>query len=258
MIKITVATCTYNAAKELPVTLESVLQQKYSEIEHLIIDGASKDSSLDLIQSYKCQNDEIQNGHEVKIISERDNGLYDAMNKALRNASGDYILFLNAGDTFHSAETLLMVADVCEQSDSLPGIVYGHTDIVDQERHFLRKRRLEPPAELHWTSFKNGMLVCHQAFFASTKLTENCHYNLRYKFSADFDWCIRLMKLSEERHMPLMNSNIVVADYLAGGMTKKNHRRSLWERFLIMSEHYGVMSAIGHPIYFIIRLLIRR
>ena len=258
MIQFTVATCTFNAAKELPATLESVLGQEYAEVEHLIIDGASKDDSLDLILKYKRQSDEALNGHDVRIISEPDRGLYDAMNKALGNATGDYILFLNAGDRFHSTDTLITIADVCEQSDTLPGVVYGHTDIVDAQGHFLRKRRLEPPSDLHWTSFRYGMLVCHQAFFASTKLTAACKYDTRYRFSSDFDWCIRLMRMAEEQRLPLVNSGTIIADYLEGGMTKKNHRRSLWERFRIMSEHYGFLSAIRNHLYFVLRAVIKR
>ncbi len=258
MIKFTIATCTYNASKELSVTLDSILEQTYEEVEHLIIDGASQDDSLNQIIHYKTRNDAIHNGHDVKIISEPDNGLYDAMNKALINATGDFILFLNAGDKLHSQETLTTLAEIGEQTDILPGVIYGYTNIVDSQGLFVRKRRLEPPKELNWTSFKQGMLVCHQAFIASTKLTTKCCYDLNYRFSADFDWCIRLMKLAEQKRMPLINSNIIVADYLEGGMTTKNHRKSLLERFKIMRIHYGLFSTIWYHLYFIVRLIIKR
>lgn len=258
MIKITIATCTYNAAQELPATLESVKRQKYREVEHLIVDGASKDDSLDILLRYKSQNDAMENSMDVKIISEPDNGLYEAMNKALCRATGDYILFLNSGDRLHDDETLTRIAEIAEQSDVLPGVIYGNTNIIDQNGTFLRKRRLEPPAELHWTSFKHGMLICHQAFFASTKLTLKCKYNLSYRFSADYDWCIRLMKESEQRGLPMVNSNIVVADYLEGGMTKKNHRKSLIERFKIMSSHYGFLLTLWYHAYFVLRLIFKK
>jgi len=258
MVKFTIATCTYNAAQELPATLESVRGQKYRDVEHLIVDGASKDDSLNILLRYKSQNDAMENCLDVKIISEPDNGLYEAMNKALRHATGDYILFLNSGDRLHDEETLTRIAEIAEQSDVMPGVIYGFTNIVDHSGSFVRKRRLEPPAELHWTSFKSGMLVCHQAFFASTKLTPQCMYNLSYRFSADYDWCIRIMKESDRQGLPLANSNIVVADYLEGGMTKRNHRKSLIERFKIMSVHYGLLSTIWHHAYFVIRLIFKK
>lgn len=258
MITFTIITCTYNAARELPRTLNSVLEQTYADVEHLIVDGASKDNSLQLLEDYKTNSDASDNGHCVRIISEPDKGLYDAMNKALRLATGDYVLFLNAGDVFHTAKTLSVVADAGEQCDVLPAVIYGHTNVVDEEGNFIRRRRLEPPVSLTWKSFKKGMLVCHQAFFAARKLTESCEYDMQYRFSADFDWCIRLMKMAEQKRMPLVNTNIVVADFLDGGMTSKNHRKSLWERFNIMSKHYGLFSTVCYHAYFVVRSVFKK
>ena len=92
MIRISIVTITYNAARTLQRTLDSVCRQTYPHIEHLIIDGASKDDTLRIAQQYKATSP-----HEVIIQSEPDNGLYDAMNKGLQKATGDYIVFLNAG-----------------------------------------------------------------------------------------------------------------------------------------------------------------
>ena len=254
MIRFTIATCTYNAESDLPPTLSSVLEQDYESIEHLIIDGASKDKSLQILSDYQEENDR-QKRHLVRIISEPDSGLYYAMNKALREAKGDYILFLNAGDRFHAANTLTLVAKTAEGENVLPGVIYGNTDIVDAKGHFLHPRHLQPPERLTWKSFRKGMLVCHQAFFASIQLTKDCPYNLGYRFSADYDWCIRIMKLAEEKGLPLTNVHAVIADYKEGGMTIKNHRKSLLERLRIMSNHYGVFQTVFLHIYFIFRSL---
>ena len=99
MITFSIVTITYNAQKVLQPTLNSVLQQDYPHIEHLIIDGASTDDTLRIAEDYKKLSDENDNGHEIKITSEPDDGIYFAMNKALNKAQGDYIVFLNAGDS---------------------------------------------------------------------------------------------------------------------------------------------------------------
>lgn len=253
MIKISVITCTYNAARELQRTVDSVLEQSYAKVEHLIIDGQSKDATLDIARRYKNESDEAGQGHEVVLLSESDNGLYDAMNKALRMATGDYLVYLNAGDIFPSENTLEMVADSVGEDETLPAVLYGDTDIVDDEGRFLRHRRLAPPKHLTWRSFRQGMLVCHQAFYARTDIARQNPYDLTYRFSADVDWCIRVMKEAERQNLALRYVNEVVCHYLDGGMTVKNHRASLKERFHIMCCHYGWLSTIIMHAWFAIR-----
>ncbi|MDO4950545.1 MAG: glycosyltransferase, partial [Bacteroidales bacterium] len=141
---------------------------------------------------------------------------------------------------------------------TVPAVIYGDTDIVDDEGRFLRKRHLRPPRQLTWQSFKDGMLVCHQAFFARTDIARQNLYNLRYRFSADYDWCIRVMKQGHALGLPMVNADIVVADYLDGGMTVKNHRRSLMERLRIMAAHYGWLTALARHAGFVFRALKRR
>ena len=106
MITFSVVTITYNAEDVLQPTLDSVLMQDYVHVEHLIIDGASTDNTVSIAEAYKRQSDEAENGHVVKIKSEPDGGLYFAMNKGLQQATGDYVVFLNAGDRFPAPETL--------------------------------------------------------------------------------------------------------------------------------------------------------
>lgn len=256
MIKITVATVTWNAAAVLQRTLDSVAEQDYPHVQHVVVDGNSTDNTLTLLRQYQeRESTEEAERHEIVVLSELDKGLYDAMNKAIDLAEGDYILFLNAGDRFHSHRVLSQVAAAAEGE---PAVIYGDTDIVDDEGRFLRKRHLRPPKNLTWKSFKHGMLVCHQAFFARTDIAKNNPYNLKYRFSADYDWCIRVMKEGQALNLPMVNADIVVADYLDGGMTVKNHRRSLMERLRVMASHYGWITAIGMHISFVFRALKRR
>lgn len=255
MIKFTIVTCTFNAEHELQRTLDSVFHQSYADVEHLILDGLSHDRSVEMAQTYRQRSDEARTGHEVVVCSERDSGLYDAMNKGIAKATGDYIVFLNAGDTFPSEATLEHIAHSIGDGEALPGVIYGDTNIVNDEGRFLRHRRLQPPTKLTWRSFRNGMLVCHQAFYALTTLAKDNPYNLNYRFSADVDWCIRVMKEAERRHLMLKNVDEVVVNYLDGGMTEKNHRASLRERFSVMRRHYGLPLTLIMHVWFAVRQL---
>jgi len=262
MIRFTVVTITYNAEAVLQRTLDSVFAQTYKGVEHLIIDGASKDRTLALVEAYKQKSDESETEHKVIIQSEPDHGIYDAMNKGLTQASGDYIVFMNAGDSFPQADTLEQVVHRCKLTElptaELPGVLYGNTDVVDGDGHYLHPRRLQPPVKLTWRSFRQGMLVCHQAFYARTDIAKNLQYDTRYRFSADVDWCIRVMRETERMGLPLYNIGIVVANYLDEGATTKNHKASLRERYLVMQRHYGVVQTFLLHCWFVVRAIVRR
>ncbi len=257
-LKITIATVTYNAGSLIARTIASVEEQDYPFVEHLVIDGNSHDDTLTQIHHYQERNSIAAVQHEVRCLSEPDEGLYDAMNKALREATGDYILFLNAGDTLHSPQTLSAIARVAKQN-KMPAVVYGDTDLYNLNGQFVRHRRLAPPPNLTWRSFKNGMLVCHQAFCARLTIARKHPYNLNYRFSADFDWCIRIMRQAARERASLVPVGDVVAHYLDDeGMTKKNHKASLSERFRIMSHHYGLVPTTLRHLWFIVRLKLKK
>jgi len=254
-----IITCTFQAEKEIQRTLESVAQQTYPHVEHVLVDGASRDQTTTLIEAYvAAQRTQPETLHRTVYRSEPDKGLYDAMNKGLQRATGDYVLFLNAGDTFPQTDTLEQVAGAVGEGEMLPGVLYGDTDIVDNTGHFLRHRRLMPPENLSWRDFKWGMLVCHQAFYARTDIAKQNLYDLHFKLSADVDWCIRVMKTAAQQHLPLRNVNAVIVNYLAGGLSIKNHRASLKERFRVMCQHYGFCTTAIFHIWFLIRSIMRK
>lgn len=236
--KFSIITVTYNAGKVLEDTIQSVISQTYHHWEYILIDGASKDNTMDIVNLYKSR---IHH-----IVSEPDKGLYDAMNKGMKLATGDYICFLNAGDCFYEDDTLLKMVHSID-GYKLPDILYGETAIVNAQGHFLHMRRLSVPEKLTWKSFKQGMRVCHQAFFVHHNLLEP--YNLDYRFSADFDWCIRMMKKATLLH----NTHQILIDYLDEGLTTKNHKASLMERYHIMCHYYGWFSTVLHHIWFVLR-----
>ena len=255
-MKVSIVTITWNAARTLQRTLDSVRQQTYANIEHWIIDGASTDDTLLIAQHYQQDS-----RHDVKIQSEPDKGLYDAMNKGLQKATGDYIVFLNAGDTLYAPDTIATVLHAAlthhpsaiKHQTSAPAVIYGDTAITDSEGHFLHLRQHRPPETLSWCSFKQGMLVCHQAFYARLDIARTIPYDLQYRHSADVDWCIRVMKEAARQQLPLANTHAILANFEEGGNTTQNHRASLKERFRVMARHYGLFTTIMLHFWFVIR-----
>lgn len=238
-----IITVCYNAAATIERTIVSVDEQTFGDYEHFIVDGKSSDSTLSIIESHP---DSRRNW-----VSERDGGIYDAMNKGMSKTSGDYLIFLNAGDKFHSPDTLAVIAEAIE-ANSRPGIVYGQTDIVDDEGRYLRPRHLSAPEKLTLRSFANGMLVCHQSFVALRRIASP--YSLKYRFSADYDWCIGCLQHSRH-NVGLIDT--VFTDYLDEGATTRNRRASLIERFRIMCFYYGTLPTIIRHFGFAFRAIAR-
>jgi glycosyltransferase involved in cell wall biosynthesis len=258
MIKFTIITCTFNAEHELQRTLDSVMEQSHANIEHLIIDGLSSDRTVAMAQAYMAKVYNLNVGLQVEVVSEKDRGLYDAMNKGIEMATGDYLVFLNAGDVFPAPDTLEHISNGLVEGEELPGVLYGNADIVDDEGFFIRHRRLQPPEKLSWRSFRQGMVVCHQSFYARTDLAKATPYHLKYRYSADVDWCIRIMKAAEKRGLVLKNIDDVLVNYLEGGMTAKNHWASLKERFHVMVSHFGLFTTIAMHLWFVVRSVFKR
>lgn len=239
---ISIITVTYNCNATLERTLQSIQTQTFTQFEHLIVDGASTDGTAQTAEAYKLHNPQL----DIVVRSEPDKGLYDAMNKGIRMARGEYIVFLNAGDKLHSQQALQQVA---AKAGEKVGVIYGETDIVDDAGTFLRHRRLSTPEQLTSRDFLRGMLVCHQSFYARRSLVQP--YDLQYRFSADFDWCIRVMKTCEQQGFGMVNTHIVLTDYLSEGMTTQHQRASLIERFHIMRRQYGLFAALQAHVYII-------
>lgn len=229
---ISIITVTYNAASTLRPTLESIKKQTFTDYEFLLMDGASTDDTLEIVNQADIKG--------ARVFSSPDKGLYYAMNKGLGEARGTYVMFLNAGDSFHSADTLEIIARAAELNNS-PGVIYGQTDIVDGSRQKIADRHLLAPEHLTLDSFKEGMMVCHQAFVALRRIAPL--FNTKFRYSADYDWCIQC--LQHARHT--VNTGVTLIDYLSEGISTANRRRSLVERFRIMSYYYGFWpTAVRH------------
>lgn len=223
---LSVITVVYNNVADIERTLLSVLNQTYKGIEYIVIDGGSTDGTVPIIEKYK---DRL-----TKFISEKDNGIYDAMNKGLILATGDYVLFMNSADEIYSADTIANVFATAPNAD----IYYGETEMIDASSKSLGQRRHKAPANFTWKSFKYGMSVSHQAIYIKRALVEP--YDPQYQLSADIDWILRAAKKAKT----IVNVNQYVAKYQVGGMSKLKHRQSLAERFDIMKRHYGLLPTI--------------
>ncbi len=237
-----IVTVTWNAATVIGPTLQSVREQTCIDYEYLVIDGASSDNTLQLVRDADIAG--------TRIYSEPDRGLYDAMNKAIARAEGQYLIWLNAGDRFASPASLARLA-VCAEGH--PGVIYGQTQLVDASGQVVGMRHLTAPKVLTADSFKQGMLVCHQAFVARRDLMPQ--YDLQYRFSADYDWCVRVLKASE-RNAYCGDEPII--SFLTDGLTDKYHKQSLMERYRIMCHHYGTLPTIVRHLGFIPRYLRRK
>lgn len=223
---LSVITIVYNNVKDIERTMLSVLNQTYPAIEYIIVDGLSTDGTLKIIQKYR---DKIG-----LLISEKDEGIYDAMNKGLAAATGDYVLFMNSGDEIYSPDTVAAIFATESDAD----IYYGETEMINAAGQSLGQRRHKTPGVFTLRSFRYGMSVSHQAIYVRRELAEP--FNRRYELSADIDWILNAVRKAKK----IVNVHQYVAKYLVGGMSKQKHRQSLAERFAIMRQNYGLLPTL--------------
>lgn len=240
--KLSIITVTYNAEQVLQKTIESVIEQSYENLEFLIIDGGSKDATTSIIKSYEK--------HINIWISEPDNGIYDAMNKGLALANGEYVWFINAGDkpfNKHTAKEIMMLA-INQNAD----VIYGDTILINEKDENLGMRHGKTPDELKYTSFKHGMNVCHQAFICRKKLVEK--YELKWGIAADIDWILTILK----KNPKVTNTKSVIAQFLIAGASSANLSKSWKSRYKVLKHHYGGGSNFINHIYIALRYVARK
>lgn len=243
-MKVSIITITFNPGELLDRTAQSIMGQSCKDFEWLIIDGESSDNTIEKIQKYLPFLEKII---PVRWISEPDHGIYDAMNKGLKLAAGDYVWFVNAGDTIASPTTLESIIKSISTEKTEPDFIYGETLIVDSNGEVMGERRLKAPKHLNWKSFRMGMLVCHQSMLVKRNLAPE--YDLNYRFSSDFEWTIRCLKKAKGIH----NTELVLSHFLDGGVSKKKMKASLKERFNIMVHYYGWLPTVLRHLWFVCR-----
>lgn len=213
-MKISVITVCYNSAETIGHTLRSVREQTYDNIEHIIIDGGSKDKTLEVIAT--------EGPHVAKLVSERDNGIYDAMNKGIQLATGDVVAFLNADDFYKDPEVLAQVAKVmqAEQLDAL----YGDVEFFRPGKQDAVARRYNSgrftAGRLGW-----GWMPAHPALFVRRALFERCGmFRTDYRIAGDFEFIARVFKHPELRHRHLPKSLVCMQ---MGGISTSGWRATL-------------------------------
>ena len=246
--KFSIITVTFNAVNTLETTIQSILNQSYRNIELIIIDGKSTDGTTDIIKKYESG--------IYKWISEPDKGLYDAMNKGMKLATGDYIWFMNAGDEIYAPDTLRLINDMWGEQD----VFYGEMMLTDAhgEEIGLRSKMTSQilPAKLSWKSLKKGMVVGHQSFIIKRKIAPM--FDTNYRYSADIDWIIKSLKKADsikntDLILSKFLSNQVLGKFYAGGESKKHLYNSLKERFQIHCKQFGYIPTILNHLFIIMK-----
>lgn len=220
------------------------MAQQATDFEYIVIDGASTDGTLDIIRQYEQ--------HVTDWISEPDRGLYDAMNKGLHRARGQYVWFMNAGDELYDSQTLpnLLAKIKVTQAD----VYYSDALFVRDDGQHLGipvglRSEVTPhtlPKNLTWRDMALGMKVCHQAFVPKHTIAPDYLTN---NLSADLDWEIRCLKVAKTIN-PLP---FVLCKYLLGGLSVQQHRRSLWDRFKVLASHFGLLATVQNHIQIVLR-----
>ena len=223
---VSVITVVYNSEKLLERTIENILSQTYHNIELIIIDGGSKDGTLDIIRKY---NDRIS-----YWVSEKDKGLYDAMDKGLQIASGDYVWYINSGDLIFDNFT---TEKIFTSNPTDADIYYGDTLYVNGNyepiglRNDITNKKL--PAQLSVDSFQYGMVICHQAFIMKRSVA--ARYDLQYKYVSDYDWEIACTKNAKIA----IHTYLTLAKFLTEGFSTKHRKASVKEKYKVMLKHWG-------------------
>lgn len=228
---VSIITITYNAERFVERTIQSVVAQQATDYEYIIIDGGSNDGTLHIIKQYQ--------DHITNWISEPDAGLYDAMNKGLHRATGQYVWFMNAGDELHDPQTLPRLLE-CIRATSADVYYSDALFVRDDSSAVGLRSAVTPhslPHHLTWHDMALGMKVCHQAFVARRIIAP--HYPTD-NLSADLDWEIRCLKAA----LTVEFLPFVLCRYLLGGVSVQQHRRSLTDRFRVLVAHFGLLPTL--------------
>ncbi len=210
-----VITITYNAAAAVEPTLRSVTNQTFSDYEYIIIDGDSTDGTLDIIHRYE---DKIS-----FLSSEPDGGIYDAMNKGIRASHGEWLIFMNAGDTFYNETTLQNVAAILKVRDE---VVYGNAYTTDG--------KLYCDIKISHYKLMKGEMICHQSIFARRKTFDNNMFDTNYRIIADKIWLCRVLRKNKVRKI-----NLPICCYDMTGVSTVNADKIDAENVRFMPRFYG-------------------
>jgi len=225
-MKISIITITFNSAKTLKRALESIQHQTYADIEHVIVDGASTDGTREMIESYAKAH------KNVRWVSEPDDGIYNAINKGIKIATGDVIGFLHSDDVFNSADSIEQIAHAFDESGA--DIVYGDLQYVRAGKVV---RRWQSNA-FHPRSLKYGWMPPHPTMYVRREVYAQVGpYDEWFRISADYDMILRLFQADYKTHyIPF-----VLVSMETGGASNKDTKARLsktQEDFLVLKKNH--------------------
>lgn len=225
--KISVITICFNAAIDIERTLQNVSSQHYPALEYIVVDGGSTDRTLEIINNYKSK--------ITHLLNEPDKGLYDAMNKGLALATGEFVIFMNSGDMFYDTDTLRYLMEKGKGAD----FIYGRPLVIEKNGRQNTWHKEIPDADsLVPESFLPGMVICHQASLIRRSIAPK--FEIKYQIASDIDWIIKVVKRSKRFYF----HDGYVCYYYRGGLSGKYRWKALMERFEILSIHFGFRQAL--------------
>ena len=234
-MKVSIITITYNAENTIFNSLNSVFSQSHKNIEHIIVDGGSKDNTLEICNSFS---------HISKIISEPDNGVYDAFNKGIKLATGDVIGFLNADDTFYNENSVQEIVNAFSNNET--DIVYGNLDYVNDKSKVIRNWISKPYEK---GLVKKAWMPAHPTFYCKKEVYDHLGgYNDSFKIAGDFELCLRFLEVNQISSYYL---NKKLVKMLVGGISNSG-LKSKWTIFKEELRAFKINNISVNPFLFFI------
>jgi len=231
---VTIVTVVYNDEKNIEKTIQSIINQRYKNIEYIVIDGGSKDGTVEIINKYI----EFIN----YFISETDSGIYDAMNKAIDLASGDWINFMNSNDWFCDEKVLTKVfSDYPDNAD----FIYGHSIWKGEKKEIKDYAR---PLETMW----QRICFTHQSLFVRTSLMQTCKFDTSFEIVSDYHFYFTRYINGYNFH----NSNIFIATVSAGGLSHNQLWKRTKERWGIVRNHHNKLKVDAYYLFFVLKVIL--
>lgn len=231
-MKISIVTVCFNCEKEIEKTIKSVLLQEIADYEYIVKDGGSTDDTMNVVSKL------LSGKENTKVITSKDNGIYDAMNMSVSECVGDYIFFLNAGDTLYDAKTISRLCGHIQELRQNPVMIYGGINLINSDG--TEKKRSY--GKLYATSapYVLGLSLCHQALLTRREFLLNRLYDVKYRVCADREWQMYALNSEYEfAYIPIIFANMQVE-----GFSMNNLERYENEVYSCISAYYGRLKYI--------------